>query len=94
MGVFTKCVPNDWQYKYPPHPLLGKFPERRKVMEIDLYNETGGNIHSILLAPEYYRTQIQMARELGLAGVIQGSTTPTAPLGEAPGSSISSFTTA
>ena len=68
--VLTKCVPNDWQYKYPPHPLLGKFKSRKQIMELDLYNEIGGNLNTIFLAPEYYKKQIQMARDLGLAGVI------------------------
>lgn len=70
VGVYTKCVPNDWQYKYPPHPLLGRFPNRIQVMEMDLYNETGGNLNSILLAPDYYKKQILLAKELGLAGII------------------------
>ncbi|MDP6039732.1 MAG: hypothetical protein QGG64_14370, partial [Candidatus Latescibacteria bacterium] len=70
IGVYSKCVPNDWQYKYPPHPLLGKFPNRTQVMELDLYNETGGNDHSILLAPDYYKEQLQRARDCGLAGAI------------------------
>ena len=42
--VYTKCVPNDWQYRYPPHPLLGKVAPHPQIMELDLYNETGGNI--------------------------------------------------
>ncbi len=68
--VFTKCVPNDWQYKYPPHPLLGKVAPHKQIMELDLFNETGGNRDLVLPAPDYYKTQLLMARDKGLAGAI------------------------
>jgi hypothetical protein len=68
--VYTKCVPNDWQYRYPPHPLLGKMAPHPQIMELDLYNETGGNIHVVMPAPGYYQTQLRLARERGLAGAI------------------------
>jgi hypothetical protein len=68
--VYTKCVPNDWQYCYPPHPLLGKVAPHRQVMELDLYNETGGFLDSVMLAPEYYRAQLRLARDRKLVGAI------------------------
>jgi hypothetical protein len=68
--VYTKCVPNDWQYRYPPHPLLGKLAPHPQIMELDLYNETGGNIDVVMPAPDYYQAQLRLARERGLIGAI------------------------
>jgi alpha-glucuronidase len=68
--VYTKCVPNDWQYRYPPHPLLGKVAPHLQIMELDLYTETGGNIHVVMPAPAYYQAQLRLARERGLVGAI------------------------
>ncbi len=67
--VYTKCVPNDWQYRYPPHPLLGKVAPHKQIMEIDLFNEVAGTSMT-MPAPDYYQKQIQLARDCGLAGVI------------------------
>lgn len=68
--VYSKCVPNDWEYRYPPHPLLGKLSPRKQIMELDCYKETGGNHRIAMLAPDYYQTQLKMARDHGLAGAI------------------------
>ena len=68
--VYTKCVPNDWQYRYPPHPLLGKVGPHKQIMELDLFNETGGNRRIAMPAPYYYQRQIRLARDRGLIGVV------------------------
>lgn len=68
--VFTKCVPNDWQYCYPPHPLLGKVAPHTQIMELDLATEMGGNSGIPFTVPEYYQKQLQLARDRGLAGAI------------------------
>lgn len=70
VGVLTKCVPNDWQYRYPPHPLLGRVAPHMQVMELDLYNETAGNRNLVMPAPRYYQEQLRRARDLGLAGAV------------------------
>lgn len=66
--VFTKCVPNDWQYCYPPHPLLGKVAPHKQIMELDVATEMGGSMPFV--APEYYQQQLKLARDRGLAGAI------------------------
>jgi len=68
--VYTKCVPNDWHYKYPPHPLLGKVKPHKQIMELDLSTEVAGACGSVMPAPGYYRDQLQLARQHGLAGAI------------------------
>lgn len=68
--VFTKCVPNDWQYCYPPHPLLGKVAPHRQIMELDCATEMGATVNMPFVAPEYYKRQLQIARDKGLAGAI------------------------
>jgi hypothetical protein len=68
--VLTKCVPNDWQFRYPPHPLLGKVGPHNQLMELDLYNETGGGLGMFMLAPDYYQQQVRLARDRGLIGII------------------------
>ena len=70
VGVFTKCVPNDWQYCYPAHPLLGRVAPHPQVMELDLATEMGMNSGMPFTVPEYYQEQIQIARDRGLAGAI------------------------
>lgn len=68
--VFTKCVPNDWQYRYPPHPLLGKVAPHPQIMELDLYNETSSGIGMYMPGIEYVRDQLRLARDRGLVGAI------------------------
>ncbi len=70
VGVFTKCVPNDWQYCYPPHPLLGKVAPHRQIMELDAATEMGFTSNLAFAAPEYYQKQLRIARERGLVGAI------------------------
>src|SRR5690606_24530457 len=61
IGVYSKNVPNDFRYNYPPNPNLGRFPDRLHVMEIE---------PSIPGGAGYYQSQIQLARDHGLDGVI------------------------
>jgi len=68
--VFSKCVPNDWQYRYPPHPNLGRVKPHVQIMELDLFNETAANAGLVMPALEYYRDQLLLARKNGLAGAI------------------------
>ncbi len=66
--VFTKCVPNDWQYRYPPHPLLGKVAPHKQIMELDAATEMGNSMPFV--APEYLQEQLRIARDKGLIGAI------------------------
>lgn len=68
--VFSKCVPNDWQYCYPPHPLLGKVAPHPQIMEFDLHTETGSNSGMPFTVPEYWQKYLQLARDKGLVGAI------------------------
>jgi len=68
--VYTKCVPNDWQFRYPPHPLLGKVAPHRQIMEMDLATEAGGITRWPMCIPEYIQSMLRLARDRGLAGVI------------------------
>lgn len=68
--VYSKCVPNDWQYRYPPHPLLGKVAPHKQIMELDLYTETASSIGMYAPAIEYFRTQLRLARDRGLIGAM------------------------
>lgn len=68
--VFTKCVPNDWEFCYPPHPLLGKVTPHKQIMELDLATEVGGNSRVPFAVPEYNQKQLRLARDKGLAGAI------------------------
>ena len=68
--VYTKCVPNDWQFRYPPHPLLGRLDPHKQIMEMDLATEAGGIKRWPMCIPEYIQQMLRLAREKGLAGVI------------------------
>lgn len=68
--VYTKCVPNDWEFKYPTHPLLGKVAPHKQIMEMDLATEAGGITRWPMCIPEYIQTMVKLARDRGLAGVI------------------------
>jgi len=68
--VYTKCVPNDWEFKYPPHPLLGKVSPRKQIMELDLATEVGGVGDMPMCIVDYTKTQLLLAREKGLLGAI------------------------
>jgi hypothetical protein len=59
--IYTKHVPNDFHYAYPPNPTLGKYKNRNQVMEIE---------PSVPGGADYYKTQYQLARDRGLAGII------------------------
>jgi hypothetical protein len=39
-------------------------------MELDLFNETGGTRGMVMPAPEYYQSQLRLARDRGLRGAI------------------------
>ena len=68
--VYTKCVPNDWEFRYPPHPLIGKVAPHKQIMEMDLATEVGGITHWPMCCPEYIQKYVRMARDKGLAGAI------------------------
>jgi len=68
--VYTKCVANDWEYKYPPHPLLGRVAPHKQIMELDLHNETGPGRGIAMPCAYYYQEQLRLARERGLAGAV------------------------
>lgn len=68
--VYTKCVPNDWQFSFPPHPLLGKVAPHKQIMELDLATEAGGITEMSMCIVDYIQFYLQMAAEKGLAGAI------------------------
>jgi hypothetical protein len=68
--VYTKCVPNDWQFSFPAHPLLGKVAPHKQIMELDLATEAGGITELSMCIVDYVQKYLQMAKEKGLAGAI------------------------
>jgi len=68
--VYTKCVPNDWEFSYPPHPLLGKVAPHKQVMELDLATEAGGIREMSMCIVDYVQKQLRLAAEKGLIGAI------------------------
>ena len=68
--VFSKCVPNDFQYRYPPNPLLGNVSPRVQMIELDLTTELGGALDMHILIPGYIKQMAQLARDRGVAGFI------------------------
>ena len=61
VGVFSKHVPNDFRYNYAPNPLLGKFPNRVQICEVE---------PARIGAAEYYKNLYQSMRDLGMDGII------------------------
>jgi hypothetical protein len=58
IDVMTKCVPQDWQMRSVPDPLLGKIPGRRQLVESDIAGEyyrmdCVANCFTGLLAKQY-----------------------------------------
>ena len=68
--VYSKCVPNDWEFSYPPNPMLGKVAPHKQVMEMDLSVETGGINEMSMCIVDYIQEHLRNARDKGLAGAI------------------------
>lgn len=58
--VYSKHTANDFRYGYPPNMSLGKYPNNPQIMEIEPSKPD----------PEYYKSQYQLARDLGMQGVV------------------------
>ena len=68
--VYSTCPPHDWEFMYPPHPLLGKVAPHPQVMELDLATETGGINEMSMCIVDYVQKQLKLARDKGLIGAI------------------------
>lgn len=61
VGVYSKHVPNDFRYNYAPNPLLGRFPNRVQLVEVE---------PARIGAADYYKSLYQSIRDLGMSGII------------------------
>lgn len=50
----SKCVPHDWQPFYPHNSIIGKFPERKLIVEFDCSSEFTGKNRIAYTSPEYF----------------------------------------
>lgn len=50
----SKCVPHDWQPYYPHNPMIGKFSERKLIVEFDCSSEFTGRNRIPYTSPEYF----------------------------------------
>jgi len=59
-----KCVPHDWQPYYPHNPMIGKFPERKLIVEFDCSSEFTGRNRIPYTSAEYfeYRWRYALSR--------------------------------
>ncbi|UCG46954.1 MAG: hypothetical protein JSU94_15825 [Phycisphaerales bacterium] len=60
----SKCVPHDWQPYYPHNPMIGKFPDRKLIVEFDCSSEFTGKGRIPYTCPEYfeYRWRYDLSR--------------------------------
>jgi len=60
----SKCVPHDWQPFYPHNPMIGKFPDRKLIVEFDCSSEFTGKNRIPYTSPEYfeYRWRYDLAQ--------------------------------
>lgn len=67
--IQTKCVPHDWDPYYPHNPLIGKFPNRKQIIEFDCSSEFTGKNRVPFTTPEYfeYRWRYDLSQP-GVAG--------------------------
>ncbi len=50
----SKAVPHDWQPFYPHNPMIGKFPDRKLIVEFDCSSEFTGKNRIPYASPEYF----------------------------------------
>jgi len=50
----SKCVPHDWQPFYPHNPMIGRFPDRKLIVEFDCSSEFTGRNRVPYTSPEYF----------------------------------------
>ncbi|MBN2272574.1 MAG: hypothetical protein JXN61_18320 [Sedimentisphaerales bacterium] len=64
-----KCVPHDWQPFYPHNPMIGKFPDRKLIVEFDCSSEFTGRNRIPYTSAEYfeYRWRYALSRP-GIVG--------------------------
>jgi len=67
--LMSKCVPHDWQPFYPHNPLIGKFPNRKMIVEFDCSSEFTGKNCIPYASPEYFEYRWRYAlSQPGVAG--------------------------
>jgi len=64
----SKCVPHDWQPYYPHNPMIGKFPDRKLVVEFDCSSEFTGKNRVPYTSPEYF--EYRWRYDLSQPGVV------------------------
>lgn len=68
--VMTKCEARDWFGYLPPHPAIGRFPEREQIIEFDLCGEYMGQGRVPYCTPEYILQRWRYAAQRGAAGAV------------------------
>ena len=51
----SKCIPHDWQPFYPHNPMIGKFPDRKLIVEFDGSSEFTGKNRIPHTSPDYFK---------------------------------------
>lgn len=64
----SKDVPQDWQLHYPLHPLLGRYPDRGHVMELDAAGEYWGQSALPFAGVAYFHRRLLDALAGGVVG--------------------------
>ncbi len=68
--LMLKCVPHDWQVFYPHNHAIGKYPERKQIIEFDPGAEYYGVGRVPYLYPEYIRFRLDYARARNAHGYV------------------------
>jgi len=68
--LMSKCVPHDWQVFYPHNKAIGRFADRRHIIEFDPGAEYYGKGHVPYLYPEYIHFRLNYARDRNTAGYV------------------------
>jgi len=70
VGVMTKCEARDWHGYLPNHPAIGKFGDRRQIIEFDLAGEYFGQAIIPYCTPEYIKERWLYAVKHGADGAV------------------------
>jgi alpha-glucuronidase len=68
--LMLKCVPHDWEVFYPHNPAIGRYPERRQIIEFDPGAEYYGVGRVPYLYPEYIDFRLDYARARNAYGYV------------------------
>ena len=82
--LMSKCVPHDWEIFYPHNLSIGRYSDRKHIIEFDPGAEFYGKGHVPYLYPEYLHFRLQYARARNTYGYVarverQGDNPPAVP---------------